>query len=144
MHTDAKREDFFATFLLTFLSDSRSQLFWIGMVIRKMAFPAIRTWHVQARAKRTCNVPHAPILAMESDPFTFVLFRLSVSATLHPSLSFYLFLVLLVSPPLLNLYDGYVISPRFMCGLQIRILHYIIVIKEAGERSCQCLAHDQR
>lgn len=105
----AVRERFSHNLLLvyTFLSDRLVILDRYGF--RKSAFPAIRTWHVETRARRTCNGRmHLYLAGMESDPFTFVLFRLSVSATLPPSPSFYSFLVLLPLP--LILHDGYVIS----------------------------------
>lgn len=57
---------------------------------RGAAFPATRVAHIDACSKQacTCTCTGAPILAVESNPFTFVLFRLSVSLSLSPSASF--------------------------------------------------------
>ena len=66
------------------ISDSKSVWFFVNRHFQRY------TWYVNA-CKAHVQRSHAPIFAgMESDPFTFVLFWLSVSATLlHPSPSFW-------------------------------------------------------
>lgn len=93
------------------------------MVSHKPAFPA---WRVQTRAGGTCTTSSCTyIFLKESDPFTFVPFRLSVSFILHLSPSFYIFLSLL-SLLLFCMTDT--LLAKIYAGIRIRMLRYIIVI----------------
>lgn len=81
---------------------------------------------VQTRAGGTCTTSSCTyIFAKESDPFTFVPFRLSVSFILHLSPSFYIFLSLL-SLLLFCMTDT--LLAKIYAGIRIRMLRYIIVI----------------
>lgn len=111
---------------------------WINMVSHKPAFPA---WRVQTRAGGTCTTSSCTyIFVKESDPFTFVPFRLSVSFILHLSPSFYIFLSLL----LFCMTDT--LLAKIYAGIRIRMLRYIIVMVMCMcvWRRCQCLARDKR
>lgn len=112
--------------------------FWIDMVSHKPAFPA---WRVQTHVGGTCmynELMHLyysrrNLILSLSFSFGFPFLSFSISPPL--------FLCVFLSLPLI-LHDRYIIGGRFIGGIQIRMLRYIIVIN--GWRTRQCLARDQR